>query len=98
MSNRTLRLLTLCSILAACGGEEVAPNEGLVAEEPPLAVTTAVAGSEEVPDTLELTGTLAADEESRVTPLVAGRVSEVLVERGATVAAGDPLVRLRATD
>ncbi len=98
MSNRTLAVLALCLPLASCGGEEVGSTEGVRPEEPPLSVTTVVAESEEVPDTLELTGTLAADEESRVTPLVAGRVSEVLVERGATVSEGDPLVRLRATD
>jgi RND family efflux transporter MFP subunit len=58
----------------------------------------ATAEAREVPATLTLTGTLMADEESHVSPLVAGRVVEVLVERGASVAEGDPLVRLRDTD
>jgi len=58
----------------------------------------ATAEARAVPRSILLTGTLLADEESHVSPLVPGRVVEVLVERGSVVAAGDPLVRLRDTD
>ena len=58
----------------------------------------ATAEARAVPRSILLTGTLLADEESHVSPLVPGRVVEVLVERGSVVAEGDPLVRLRDTD
>ncbi|MGE0788668.1 MAG: efflux RND transporter periplasmic adaptor subunit [Sandaracinaceae bacterium] len=83
--------------LSACGGESSASNsfEGPTSVPMP---TTVVAEERQVPVTLSLDGTLAADEESQVTSVVSGRVMEVLVERGTTVAEGDPLVRLRDVD
>lgn len=63
-----------------------------------VAVTSATADSRTVANTLALTGTLLADEESRIAPVMAGRVVEVLVERGAVVTEGQPLVRLRDVD
>ena len=47
---------------------------------------------------LSATGSLLADMQSEVTPLVAGRVMAVLVERGARVREGEPLIRLRDVD
>jgi RND family efflux transporter MFP subunit len=47
---------------------------------------------------LLLTGTLVGDRQSQLTPLVAGRVEAVLVERGDVVQAGQALVRLRDVD
>lgn len=64
----------------------------------PVRTSTAAAQARELPDVLSASGTLAADMQSEVTPLVAGRVMEVLVERGARVREGDPLVRLREVD
>ncbi|MCL6558095.1 MAG: efflux RND transporter periplasmic adaptor subunit, partial [Firmicutes bacterium] len=49
-------------------------------------------------NTLVLTGTLEALDEAAVSPKVAGRVSRVLVENGAAVAAGEPLVFLENTE
>lgn len=64
----------------------------------PIAVTTALVGATEQSLTLDLTGTLMAEQQSEVTPAVAGRVNKVLVERGSTVKAGQPLLRLRDLD
>ena len=50
------------------------------------------------PAELVLDGTLLADEESRVTSVVSGRVVEVFVERGSRVEADAPLIRLRDVD
>lgn len=52
----------------------------------------------EVPDWLITTGSLIAHDRSDVVPNVPGKVLEVLVERGAHVSEGDPLVRLDVRD
>lgn len=93
---------------AGCGHSEAAPaaQTATNATSSPSALgestvpmpAHATAEARAVPRTILLTGTLLADEESNVSPLVPGRVVEVLVERGAVVAEGDPLVRLRDTD
>lgn len=90
----------LLVLLLACGNSEPDPEATSVtqANDRRVEVTAATAETRTVPDVLELTGTLSADEESRVTPLVPGRVSEVLVERGQRVHRGEPLVRLRTSD
>ena len=46
--------------------------------------------------TLNLTGTLMPEQQSEVTPAVAGRVNKVLIERGSVVKAGQPLLRFAA--
>jgi RND family efflux transporter MFP subunit len=97
--NRSTLFLSALLVLAGCH-REPAPaaiqqsHEALTTAAP----ATAVAEARQVPGSIELTGTLLADEESHVSPIVPGRVVEVLVERGATVQEGDPLVRLRDTD
>lgn len=64
----------------------------------PVRVTTAPAAGRTLPSTLSATGTLVPDQQSQLTPIVSGRVVEVLVERGATVREGQPLIRLRDVD
>lgn len=79
-------------------------DEGAHAAKPtadaqaPIVITTALVGASEQAVTLDLTGTLMAEQQSEVTPAVAGRVNKVLVERGSTVKAGQPLLRLRDLD
>lgn len=91
-------LLSVGLLIAAVGcGRGVARDrqtETRVAPE----VTLATAASRTEPLVLDLDGTLLADEESNLTSVVAGRVTEVLVERGAVVTAGTPLIRLRDVD
>jgi RND family efflux transporter MFP subunit len=85
--------------LSGCGSEGSASAEAAPATRPPIArPATAIAEGREAPETLVLDATLAADEESQVTPIVPGRVLEVLVERGDHVEAGAPMIRLRDTD
>lgn len=86
--------------VAACkrqdaGAPQVNPSNDPAA---PVRSGTAAAQPRELPDGLSASGTLMADMQSEVTPLVAGRVMQVLVERGARVREGDPLVRLREVD
>ncbi len=51
-----------------------------------------------LPATLELSGTLAADETSEVAAATGGIVTKVLVDVGSRVKKGDPLVQLDARD
>jgi multidrug efflux pump subunit AcrA (membrane-fusion protein) len=64
----------------------------------PVAVRTAPAQVDQIPNVLGLDGTLAPKRSARLAPLVSGHVAEVRVERGDVVAEGAPLVILRATD
>ena len=101
LRERTTLFRALTALLflssAACGGR-AAPAAAGAADDPVAMPQLAVAEGREVADTLILDATLAADEDSQVTPIVPGRVVEVLVERGAHVETGDPLVRLRDVD
>jgi RND family efflux transporter MFP subunit len=98
----TARVLIASALVAAiapaCKRAEVAQPVVTAGESAPVHVTSAVATPRQIPLTLALTGTLTPDQQSEVTPLVAGRVTEVLVERGSTVRAGDELLRLRDVD
>ncbi len=98
--NRTFLFVLLALALGAChGGEPSSVAVRATAETTAItAPASATAEARDVAATIDLSGTLLADEESHVSPIVAGRVVEVLVERGAVVAEGDPLVRLRDTD
>ncbi len=99
---------TLVSVLAlaalplsACKKPEPAAGSqpSVTAENaPPVHITLATAEARQVPDVLQATGTLVPDQQSQVTALVPGRVTAVLVERGAQVREGDPMLRLRDTD
>jgi membrane fusion protein, multidrug efflux system len=83
--------------LAACTRSEAGRTAR--ADEPkPIAVTTAVAIERSLPRTLEVTGALIADAQTEVPAEIAGRVIEVLVERGAAVRASAPLARLDDQD
>ena len=98
---RTIAPLFLALSLAGCHGGAGAQQAQVHATDEQLETTapaSATAEVREVPSTIDLSGTLLADDESHVSPIVPGRVVEVLVERGSVVAEGDPLVRLRDTD
>ncbi|MBX6368909.1 MAG: efflux RND transporter periplasmic adaptor subunit [Rhodospirillales bacterium] len=63
-------------------------------QPPPTPVAVAVAKLEDVPRYLPAIGTLAAVRQVTVAPEVAGRVTTISFEAGATVSAGAPLVQL----
>ncbi|MCC7539203.1 MAG: efflux RND transporter periplasmic adaptor subunit [Deltaproteobacteria bacterium] len=101
---RTVRIAALAVALGAsapaCGSQTAAgvdrPANADAASAPRVGTAQAVART--LPAALTLNGTLVADQQSEVTGIVPGRVVAVLVERGAVVAEGAPLVRLRDTD
>ncbi|MBI5515296.1 MAG: efflux RND transporter periplasmic adaptor subunit [Deltaproteobacteria bacterium] len=98
--SRVFLLVLLCLWAAGCrrpAEGSSAPGGGSEAGAP-VRAHSALATARELPLTLAATGTLVPDQQSAVTPIVAGRVMEVFVERGSQVAAGAPLLRLRDVD
>lgn len=99
MRPNIMRQFLLVPLFAACGRSGDHPHTSDVVEQAPQVVVHATAARTATqPVSLLLDGTLLADEESDVTSVVAGRVREMLVERGSVVNKGDPLVRLRDVD
>jgi RND family efflux transporter MFP subunit len=105
---KTYRALALVSALAMGCGSSAPANTSSAPLAPgaatsagpaaPIEVTVAEASARAVPEAIALTGTLLPDEDSRLAPVVPGRVIEVMVERGDHVEEGQPLVRLRDVD
>lgn len=104
---KMLGLLSLagCLTLAGCNqnsgatpkaelGTKKADAQTLTKED----VATTVAVQVNLPETVTLTGSLAADEMSAVAAKRGGLVDEVLVDRGSVVKKGDPLVKLSTID
>lgn len=92
-----LILLVLCSIamLSAC----TTATSGEVEEEPvETAVETAQIKRGDMTVDLELTGTVRAQQEVTVTPLLSAKVVEIYVKNGDQVKKGDPLFRLDDRD
>lgn len=85
-------------VVAACGGgnggegaEGGPPGGGGM---PPMPVEVAVARTDTVVDAILATGQIAALHAIELRPEVSGRVREILVNEGATVAEGTPLIRI----
>ena len=98
---RTLQILAVSSLIllplaAGCGVRESSAQSPtkVPATEPSVSVKTAPVGVKALPRTITLTGTLTANRESGVAADVVGKVSEIYVERGSRVRAGQPLARL----
>ncbi|MBN8617102.1 MAG: biotin/lipoyl-binding protein, partial [Deltaproteobacteria bacterium] len=94
-SPKSLAVIAIAAALlvpACSSGAAPAATSQAAAAAPPT-VTTASVEARTMPSVLALTGTLLADEESTIAPVMPGRVMEVLVDRGAVVEAGQPLVR-----
>lgn len=66
----------------------------LSAPQPPAVVSSTIATEQTVPKYLAGIGTLQAVHQVTVSPEVAGRVTQIMFEPGASVQAGDPLVQL----
>src|SRR5690606_39086417 len=101
MSKHSRMYLAVGALLApgllGCSGDPSAEASART-PDPDVPVTVANAELVEVPNTLELDGTLQAKRSASLSPLVGGHVSEVLVERGDVVTKGQILMRLRASE
>jgi len=95
-------LAALGLLLASCKGSSAQANkiEGAAAAPTPQAVdvTTAPAVMRDLPRFIEATGSLAAEEQTDVAPLVGGRVVSVAVDLGSYVQKGQLLAQLDSGD
>ena len=93
-------VLAKLALVSACSSGRASPEAEPAVEAPtPISASAVVAvETAEVPTWIVTTGSLVAHDRSDVVPNVPGKVLEVLVERGAHVEAGDPLVRLDVRD
>ena len=103
----TLQLFSLVIVLAsvallasACGGSKanVRKEEATAAQPAVVEVTTAPAIVRELPRFFEATGSLSGDEQTDVSPSIAGKVVLVGVEMGSYVKRGQTIVRLDDID
>jgi RND family efflux transporter MFP subunit len=92
----TLPLLLAASV--GCGTGVKGESSNTEAAPPAITVSTAVAVEKPIRRFLEVTGTLAAQEEAEVAAEVQGRVIATPVERGTRVAEGDPLIRISSAE
>lgn len=93
--------VTLPFLLAAtigCGTGVKGESSNAGAAPPPIAVSGAAAVEKPIRRFLEVTGTLAAQEEAEVAAEVQGRVIATPVERGTRVGEGDPLIRISSAE
>ncbi|HEX8284457.1 MAG TPA: efflux RND transporter periplasmic adaptor subunit [Pyrinomonadaceae bacterium] len=104
---KTLIALALVAALgasaASCGGSRAQANkkeEATAAAQTPQAVdvTTAPAVMRDLPRFVEATGSLAADEQTDVAPIIGGRVVSVGVDLGSFVQKGQVIAQLDAGD
>jgi len=79
---------------AGCGREEADSKESA----PEISVRVAQPTQRDLPRTIRVTGTLHGDEETTIAAKVEGRVVEVLKDMGDSVAAGESVIRIDATD
>jgi RND family efflux transporter MFP subunit len=102
MVGRTCRLHSLSLLLAvliASGCSTGAIGERSATEvRSSIAVQTARAVQETIRRYVSVTGTLTAEEEADVAAEIAGRITATPIERGTSVEAGSPLVRVAAAE
>jgi membrane fusion protein, multidrug efflux system len=94
-----IAVVIVLAVLGVLGGIKVLQIRTLIAAGkayavPPETISSAVARSEQWTDALTAVGSISAVQGVMVTPEIAGTVTEIDFESGATVAKGDLLVRL----
>lgn len=90
---RASAFFVLAASLVACSKKE-AEHAAKAPPAPPIKVAVAAAQEASTPETLKLTGMIAADQRAEVTADTQGKVLAVMIERGQRVKMGDPVVRL----
>ena len=83
-------------LLASCGEPEPAPRTGAAGALAPLQVQTAVVVAEEVPASIEVTGTVRPVQRAQLAAKLMGAIEDLPVTLGQPVKTGDVLVRIAA--
>lgn len=84
--------------LTGCSGPYSTPAVSAKVDEKPLAVRTQVVRPETIPEIVNVTGELLAEDQATLSAKVAGRVMKLFVDIGSRVGAGDVLAELETTD
>src|SRR3954447_13441835 len=95
--------LALPALLAGCGGDPASAGgkdakKGGQGDGPAREVRVATAEEGRLARTVEVSGTLAADEQAQLVFKVAGRLERMLVDIGSPVHRGQVVARLSPTD
>lgn len=100
LSGLGLVLSALVLLATSCGGSKAnVRNDGATPAQPvAIEVTTATAITRELPQFFEATGSLSGDEQTDVSPSIAGKVVSVNVDLGSYVKRGQTIVRLDDVD
>ena len=95
-----LALMGLLFLATSCGGSKAntRTEANSPAQPPAVEVTTATAIVRDLPRFFEATGSLSGDEQTDVSPSMAGKVSVVAVDMGSYVKRGQTIVRLDDVD
>lgn len=96
-----LALSVLVLFAVSCGGSKANvrnDNANLAAQPAAIEVTTATAIRRELPQFFEATGSLTGDEQTDVSPSIAGKVVSINVDLGSYVKRGQTIVRLDDVD
>ena len=94
-------VLGLLLLATSCGGSKAnvrTDNANTAAQPAAVDVTTAPAIVRDLPRFFEATGSLTGDEQTDVTPSIAGKVVSIAVEMGSYVRLGQTIVRLDDVD
>jgi multidrug efflux pump subunit AcrA (membrane-fusion protein) len=97
----SLVLSALLLFAASCGGSKANvrnDNANATAQPAAVEVTTATAITRELPRFFEATGSLSGDEQTDVSPSIAGKVVFINVDLGSYVKRGQTIVRLDDVD
>jgi multidrug efflux pump subunit AcrA (membrane-fusion protein) len=97
----SLVLSGLLFFAASCGGSKANvrnDNANAAAQPAAVEVTTATAITRELPQFFEATGSLSGDEQTDVSPSIAGKVVSINVDLGSYVKRGQTIVRLDDVD
>lgn len=97
----SLVLSGLLFFAASCGGSKANvrnDNANATAQPAAVEVTTATAITRELPQFFEATGSLSGDEQTDVSPSIAGKVVSINVDLGSYVKRGQTIVRLDDVD
>lgn len=88
------RTLAFGALLPIIGLLSVAGPNALAQEMPPMPVEAQIVKAETLERTVQVVGSLSADETVTISPEVSGRIAEILFREGQVVEAGKPLFKL----
>ena len=97
LKNYSVIILISCISLAACK-KNIKEGAQTSAKKPPVLVDVLIADFNNLPSTVELNGNVLPQEMIEIRPEVSGRITQLMINDGAAVAAGALLARINNAD